>query len=218
MHIVVETGRELTPSMRAELWRYRHHVFVRELGWKLPIIPRGPDQECDQFDTERTVYVVAKHEDGRIGGCARLLPTTHPYLLGSIFPGLLATSPPPRCETIWELSRFAARGPLARRGDLGAARQVFAHALLAAHERGAFAVVGVLSLAVARICRKIGAQPELLGEPQWQGGECLVACIVHLARERALLELARQTRRTRLTTSHASVRNVGTPEPAQSWA
>ena len=53
------------------------------------------------------VYVVGE-EAGRVVGCARLLPTTRPYLLGEVCPQLLNGMPPPSSPEIWELSRFAA--------------------------------------------------------------------------------------------------------------
>lgn len=100
------SGTRLTLSI--ELWesllRYRYRVFVERLGWHLDC---AIDRELDQFDRDDTVYVIA-HQEARIVGVARLLPTHKPYLLGEIFPQVIGQQPLPNCARIWEISRFAA--------------------------------------------------------------------------------------------------------------
>src|SRR5690606_14870461 len=68
--------------------------------------PEGIEQ--DQFDRPDTVYVIAVSDKGNVIGCARLLPTEKPYLLGEVFPALLNGLEPPASPEVWELSRFAA--------------------------------------------------------------------------------------------------------------
>ena len=75
------------------------------LGWKLET---SQGMELDQFDRQDTVYVVALDRDGNVNGCARLLPTSRPYLLGDVFPQLLCNEELPCDDDVWELSRFAA--------------------------------------------------------------------------------------------------------------
>jgi N-acyl-L-homoserine lactone synthetase len=74
------------------------------LGWRLDT-PQGVER--DQFDRPDTVHVIARDEEHQIVGCARLLPTTGPYLLGKVFPQLMNGLPPPSTPDVWELSRFA---------------------------------------------------------------------------------------------------------------
>jgi acyl homoserine lactone synthase len=199
MHIVTVRGGALSPPLISDLFRYRHRVFVRELGWELAGASVRRDHESDQFDTVHTVYVVARNPDGDVCGCARLLPTTSPYLLHSVFPYLVASGELPRATDVWELSRFAARGCRSwPPGDLHAARLLFAHGLLGASERGAVRVVGVMSRAMQRICRRIGARLVPLGPARDVGGESIVACAIDLAGEGALLELARSHRNPNL--------------------
>ena len=80
-------------------------VFVERFGWALHT---KNGMESDQFDRQDTVYVVAQDDRGHVSGCARLLPTTRPYLLGEAFPQLLNGLAPPCSPDVWELSRFAA--------------------------------------------------------------------------------------------------------------
>lgn len=63
----------LPQGVYSKLARYRHNVFVEQLGWGLQT---QDGTELDQFDRPDTVYVVAQDDEGHIFGCARLLPTT----------------------------------------------------------------------------------------------------------------------------------------------
>jgi N-acyl-L-homoserine lactone synthetase len=98
MKIVSGNQADLSPSLYADLGCYRHEVFVELLQWDLNT-PEGIEQ--DQFDRQDTVYVVARNDEGRINGCARLLPTTKPYLLGEVFPELLNGLTPPVALTFF---------------------------------------------------------------------------------------------------------------------
>lgn len=84
---VHEEGR-LPYELAADLGRYRRRVFVEQLGWALPSANEA--FERDQFDRDDTVYVMARNAAGEMCGCARLLPTTQPYLLESLFADLVA--------------------------------------------------------------------------------------------------------------------------------
>ncbi|MET0286214.1 MAG: acyl-homoserine-lactone synthase [Polyangiales bacterium] len=169
---VLSIGRrsDLGPELYDAVCRYRHEVFVRRLGWSLA--PGRPDHEEDEFDTEDTVYVVARALDGRVCGLARLLPTTRPYLLGKVFPQLVR-GPAPSEPTQWELSRFAADA------GSGLARRLFARAVDEASARGATHLVGVLSTRVERSCHGFGAQLVRLGDEVNHDGETIVACAVN---------------------------------------
>lgn len=105
MNVVSGNQAELPPRLCADLDCYSHNVFVESLRWDLNA-PEGIEQ--DQFDHQDTVYVIARDDEGRINGCARLLPTTGPYLLEEVFPELLNGLSPPSSSKVWELSRFAA--------------------------------------------------------------------------------------------------------------
>src|SRR5574343_396117 len=94
---------DLGPDLESALAAYRYRVFVEEMGWPLQA---QIGQERDQFDRPDTLYVIARHPAGELCGCARLLPTTQPYLLDEVFPALMAGQPLPHSPGVWELSRF----------------------------------------------------------------------------------------------------------------
>jgi N-acyl-L-homoserine lactone synthetase len=82
--------------------RLRHQIFVARQSWD---VPTYNSLEYDQFDTPAARYVVWLDCTGRARGVVRLLPTTRPYMIKSLWPELLQHSPP-ETETIWEATRF----------------------------------------------------------------------------------------------------------------
>jgi N-acyl-L-homoserine lactone synthetase len=81
----------------------RREVFVDLLRWDLPVLDGR--FEIDQFDNECAQYVVLTDGELRHLGSARLLPTTRPHILGSIFPDL-CEGPVPTGAHIYEITRF----------------------------------------------------------------------------------------------------------------
>jgi N-acyl-L-homoserine lactone synthetase len=96
-----------------EMHHDRKRVFVDQLGWKLP--SAGSWLEVDEFDNEYTVYLIAcsAHDDRHLAS-VRLLPTTGPHMLNTIFADL-SEGGPVVGEDVWESSRFTI-APLGLRG------------------------------------------------------------------------------------------------------
>lgn len=82
--------------------RLRHQIFVDRQSWN---IPTYNGLEYDEFDTPSARYVLWIDSAGRARGVARLLPTTRPYMVKSLWPDLLQRELP-ETETIWEATRF----------------------------------------------------------------------------------------------------------------
>jgi len=83
---------------------FRHEIFVRRLGWALPLVE---GVERDEYDNEDAVYFIARDPAESVTACARLLPTIKKCLLSELAEDLLGHNPPPCDPLIWELSRFA---------------------------------------------------------------------------------------------------------------
>lgn len=183
MKIVSGTQAELSPSLYADLGCYRHEVFVELLQWVLNT-PEGIEQ--DQFDRQDTVYVVARNDEGRINGCARLLPTTKPYLLGEVFPELLNGLTPPSSSEVWELSRFAAVDvsdmPASPRGQMSSpiAVALLRDAIQVAGRLGARRLITVSPIGVERLLRAAGFHAHRAGPPMVVGGHPLFACWIEI--------------------------------------
>lgn len=182
MRTSVHGEGQLPEDLDAALSHYRHQIFVEQLGWRLPC---ADDRfERDQYDRGDTVYVVARDESGAICGCARLLPTTRPYLLQELFPSLLADGmEPPRDTAVWELSRFAASSPdgaFAEDARAWAVRPMLAAVVECAVNLGARQLIGVTFLSMERLFRRIGVHAHRAGPAQRIDGRMVVACWIDL--------------------------------------
>jgi acyl-homoserine lactone synthase len=111
---LVDAGARLQFSKHLiEMHHDRKRVFVDQLGWQLP--SGGSWLEVDQFDNDYTVYLIAcAGNDERHLASARLLPTTGPHMLNTIFADL-SEGGPVTGEDVWESSRFTI-APVGLRG------------------------------------------------------------------------------------------------------
>lgn len=168
IHVVTGRQEELPDGLYSKVARYRHKVFVERLGWQLQTFNYA---EQDQFDRFDTVYVISRDERGNISGCARLLPTTQPYLLGDVFPQLLNGMPPPNSPDVWELSRFAAvdfnakascaLGRFSSLITITLLQEAIAYAAL----QGAKRVITVSPVGVERLLKRTGFHSHRAGPP-----------------------------------------------------
>jgi len=168
----------LPTSMRRAIARYRYRVFVGQLGWDLPV-PEDFDQ--DEFDNPHTRHLVAFDRDEVIG-YARLLPTSQPYLLKTLFPELLNGLSAPQDEGIWELSRYAATD--LRHGDasiemsMSVGKAVLLEAMRFVRARGAHTLVFCTTVAIERLSRRWGLDSQRLGPPRRSSAGLLVAAAI----------------------------------------
>lgn len=180
MDITVDSLARLPQRVLAELANYRYRVFVERLGWELNT---ENELEVDQFDCDDTIYIIARDDHGKVIGCARLLPTVGPYLLGDVFPQLLNGLPIPRRADVWELSRFAAveldaegSHPFGGQFSSPTALSLFRAALDSAAERGARELITVSPLGVERLLRQAGFAASRMAKPHLVDGHMLFAC------------------------------------------
>lgn len=144
-----------------QLGRFRHDVFVKRLKWDLPMVMAADECEWDEFDRADTVYVVLRTREGEVQGCARLLPTTGPYLMRKLVPDAEADLCDPH---VWELSRVAvtqgdAAVPADRKDRMKA---LLAAVIDAARGRGIRRLIGIAAPAMMRLYRKKGFEgPEI---------------------------------------------------------
>lgn len=183
MHVMSGDPEELPTGVYSKVARYRHKVFVEQLGWEL----RTQDgAEMDQFDRPDTVYVVAQDDEGHVFGCARLLPTTRPYLLGDVFPQLLNGLPPPCSPDVWELSRFAAvdlNSPASTMGQFSSpiAIKLLQESITCAAAHGAKRLITVSPIGVERLLRRAGFNAHRAGPPMVIDGHPIFACWIEIA-------------------------------------
>ncbi len=186
MEIIYGNSASLNPQLMANAARYRHKVFIEKLGWELPC---DNLTENDQFDRSDTIYVIAKNEHNEIGGLARLLPTTRPYLLSDVFPQLLNGMPPPTSKKIWELSRFAAvdfsQKEKAPKGQLSSntAIELLNASIQCASTFGAIRLITVSPVGIERLLRKLGIHVRRAGPPIISNSQSVCAYWIDLKEE-----------------------------------
>jgi acyl homoserine lactone synthase len=181
MQTITGTTSDFSSEFENAIAQYRHKIFIERLGWQLPA---ENGLERDQFDRPDTLYVIARNPSGAICGCARLLPTTRPYLLGDIFPDLLAGLPVPCDDETWELSRFAVASIDAEAVSATEAarntRTLLAAAIRSAAENGARRVITVSPLGIERLLHRMGVHAHRAGPPTLVDGKPVFACWIEI--------------------------------------
>ncbi len=179
MQVTSGVSEEFTQDLLSKVARYRYRVFIKQLGWQLKT---NEEEELDQYDRPDTVYVIARDRGDQISGCARLLPTVRPYLLGEVFPQLLNGLPPPCSPDVWELSRFAATDfDCEKTSALGQfssplAVELLRESITCAAAHGAKRLITVSPVGIERLLRKEGFQSHRAGPPVVVDGTPLFAC------------------------------------------
>lgn len=185
MNIISGTADSLQGIYREQA-AYRQKVFIENLGWDL----HAPDGlEKDQFDRPDTYYVVARDEEGAVCGCARMLPTTHPYLLSEVFPQLMNGAIPPSSPEIWELSRFAAvdlnsadPSPL-RQMSSEVAISLLQAAIDFAAQHGVKRLITVSPLGIERLLRNARFRSHRAGPPMRINGHLIFASWIEVEKQ-----------------------------------
>lgn len=154
------------------MFEARKQVFVDLLKWDVPVVDGR--YEIDEFDDEHATYLIVADPAGRHLGSARLLPTSRPHILDSLFPSLCAGEPP-RGPDCFEITRFClgrgqnARARLDTRNRLVSALAQFAL------DNGIATYTGVAELAWLQQILAFGWRCRPLGLPRLVGGRTLGA-------------------------------------------
>ena len=151
--------------MLSAMYRLRHQVFHLRLGWKVAVVN---GMELDEYDTQKPFYLLYVRNDGEVGGCVRLLPTTGPYMLKNTFPSLAGQNAIPSSPQIWEASRFAVSTPAVRNADgwCRASHEMFAAMVEFGLARGITDFMAVVDLRMERILRRAGWPLDRMADPQ----------------------------------------------------
>lgn len=182
MHLISMQSNVLPNILHTECAEYRYKVFCEKLGWELDTFDSHSGLELDQFDRPDTVYVIAKNEFDEICGHARLLPTVKPYLIGEVFPELMNGAPIPSCETVWELSRFAAVDTSGRglSFDPKVSKYLLDEAANYVRQRGATRLLSASPLGVERLVHRAGYKAYRAGPPVMVDEKPVIACWIEL--------------------------------------
>ena len=167
IHIVTASNRHLYRSQLAEMHQLRRVHFVEERGWTdLNIVDGG---EYDDYDDDRTVYVLALGAQAQVIGAMRARPTDDKCMLTDVFPDLIGPDQPPmKGSDVWELSRIfctrAARD-LKKAGKANITIDLLLAAMEFTQDGGIDRLVGVIDLATFAPSRNGGWNIRMVGLP-----------------------------------------------------
>lgn len=171
------SSRTSEHTVLRNMFEARKRVFIDLLRWDMPAL--ADRFELDQFDNDAAIYVVLSDENCAHRASARLLPTTKPHILGTMFP-LLCDEAIPQGPTTMEISRFCLerRSSAAQRLN---ARNELVHALVAfALAHGIERYTGVAELPWLRQILTFGWHCRPLGVPQAMNGKTLGAMLIEI--------------------------------------
>lgn len=167
-----ETRQPLEVPPLRMMFEARKHVFVDLLKWDVPVVDGR--FELDQFDDEHAVYLIVADRDGMHLGSARLLKTTRPHILDTLFPELCAIAAP-RGPEVLEITRFCLGRNQTSRDRLQTRNRLVAAIVDYALTAGVSTYTGVAELGWLQQILAFGWRCRPLGLPQTIQGKLLGA-------------------------------------------
>lgn len=144
-----------------EHFRLRRQIFVERLDWGLA---SHDGLEFDSFDTPAARYVLVIDAEDRVCALSRLIPTTSPYMIETLWPewpsGECAKS-----ADVWEASRFGCRADMSVTERQDAIQSVFRTIYDFGREHGIDHYLMVMPKFIfERLIRRHGYQVDYVGE------------------------------------------------------
>lgn len=176
IHLITQENRALYRRDLLEMHRQRKALFVDQMHWPLAC---EEGLEIDQFDAPDSIYLLHFASSGELLASARLLPTSRPHLLDTVFPQLCAAGVPKGAD-IWEATRFCPLPTLeseARHQLLGV---IISGILEAGLIFGMRAVTFVAGAALKPLALQAGWRAEALGPTLRYKRDRVSACIAAL--------------------------------------
>jgi N-acyl-L-homoserine lactone synthetase len=188
MLVTVDPARSAGDALMRAMFEARKRVFVDLLGWDLPVL--ADRYELDQFDDIHARYLILADAGQRHLASARLLPTTRPHILDTLF-AELCDEAPPGAPDAWEITRFCLDRDLCaaerRRYRDALVTALVRHAL----ENGIRTYTGVAEIGWLQQILAFGWRCRPLGPPRRIGSMTLGALCIEISEETpALLERA----------------------------
>ena len=166
-----------------EMHKMRCRVFRDRLNWDVQV---ADEMERDHFDDLHPVYLLQRDHDGRVCGCARLLPTLGPTMLRDMFPALLHGESMRASPAIWESSRFALdvpeNAPHAAGGMAVGTYGLFAGLVEFGLAKRLREIVTVTDVRLERILRRASWPLRRIGPPVQIGNTQAVAGFLEVSR------------------------------------
>ncbi len=187
IHIVTSANRADYELQIESDFRIRHDIYVGERKWMNLAKPDG--RECDQFDNDDAIYLLAIEGQKVVGG-SRLIPSLKPHLLDAVFPHL-AQKGVPRAHNIYEWTRVHVIKERREGRNRGVALgSLFCGVLEYCLARDVVALTALVEMWWLPHFHEMGWTLDPLGLPELINGEWSIA--VSLSIDRRTLETTRE--------------------------
>lgn len=165
--VITEHNARHYAATMDSMFRLRHEVLVKRLGWNLN---SSNGLERDQFDNENAVYLVIQNDRQEVLSSCRLTRSDKPNLLNDVFPFLVEYAPLPNSTSVWEASRVVNTPCKDTLRSFPGCPNVRGALFCGIIEFGLAAgiqyLVSVSDLRIERLLRLSGWKVERLGRPQ----------------------------------------------------
>jgi len=178
--IVDSTNRAHEHRALRTMFEARKRVFIDLLKWDLPALANR--FELDHFDDEHAIYLIVTDGDANHLASARLLPTTRPALLDSLFAGLVEGDVPQGPDVL-EITRFCLSPGIGAGRRRGARDALLVGLVDFALANGIRTYTGVAELPWFRQIQSFGWACRALGEPMLHRGTALAALRIDIDRD-----------------------------------
>lgn len=177
IHCLSKPSAAVQHTVLRKMFEARKRIFIDLLRWDLPVL--ADRYEVDSFDNEDATYLVLADEHGSHRASARLLPTTGPHILDTLFPQLCDDSIP-RGPTTLEITRFCLERR-SRATERRQARDELIHGLVTfALENGIERFTGVAEKPWLSQILSFGWHCQPLGRTKLVGGRMLGAMLIEI--------------------------------------
>lgn len=188
LHLIGTTQPGFNDAVLRNMFEARKRVFVDLLGWDVPVI--AGRFEVDQFDTPEATYVVLAGDEAEHHASARLLRTTRPHILDTLFADL-CDEPVPTGPSVYEITRFCLDRSLDARGRRWARNELVSALARFGLSHGISLYTGVAEAGWLEQILAFGWRCRLLGKPRQHGRNSIGAIAVEIGTDTpALLERA----------------------------
>lgn len=177
LRIVGHEARNRERRALRAMFEARKRVFIDLLKWDLPVL--AGRYEVDQFDDGNAVYLIVTDEDARHLASARLLTTTRPALLDSLYPDLV-DGPVPRGPDVLEITRFCLSPGIGARLRRKARDALLVGLARYGLDQGIRSYTGVAEVSWFEQIRRFGWDCRSLGAPRGEGSRLLTALRIEI--------------------------------------
>jgi acyl-homoserine lactone synthase len=178
IHIIGTQQRGAYADAFDTMFADRKALFVDLLGWDVPVVDGR--YEIDRFDDAHAVYVVALDTAGDHHGSLRLLPSTRPHILDTLFAPLCASGVP-HGANVWEITRLCLPSRLGAPRRLAVRNRLISAMVDHAIEAGMDRLTGVVEAGFRKEILAMGWLAEPLGPAMRFDGANLGAFAIHVA-------------------------------------